>query len=106
MVNPSQNPPGQNILKQGLDLLSNLPSPDKLFGELQRLNGNMERMQTEKLLVELQRLNNNLDKLQLYPQDIRALSQVLQNMKVSEMLLLLSDTNSTFKKLYEKLWGK
>jgi hypothetical protein len=106
MVNPSQTPPGQNILKQGLDLLANLPAPDKLFSELQRLNTNMERSQLDKVLVELQRLNNNFDKLQLYPQDIRALAQVLQNMKVSELLLLLSDMNTTFKKLYEKLWGK
>lgn len=106
MVNPTQTPSGQNIIKQGLDMLANLPSPEKLFGELQRLNSNIERMQLDKMLAEFQRLNNNLDKLQLYPQDIRALAQVLQNMKVSELLLLLSDTNSTFKKLYEKLWGK
>jgi hypothetical protein len=103
-------PPGgqqpQGNLLQFLGDLAKLPSPEKLFTELQRFNNNMEKMQPDKVLTELQRLNNNLDKLQLYPQDIRALTQAIQSIKVNELLLSLGDAIPTLKRLVEKLWGK
>lgn len=99
-----QQPPG-NLLGW-LGEMAKLPSPEKVFTELQRLNTNMEKLQFDKVLAELQRLNNNLDKFQLYPSDIKSLTQAIQSMKVNELLLALGDANSTIKKLYEKLWGK
>lgn len=94
-------PNSGNPVQAGMALLENLaklPAPEKVFFELQRLNNNMERLQPDLL-----KLNNNLEKLNTA--DIRALTTVLQGMKVSEMLLALNEANSTIKKLYEKLWG-
>jgi hypothetical protein len=86
----------------GIELLkglANLPAPEKVYYELQRFNNNMERIQPDlaKLAKSLEGVN---------PGDIRNLALALQGMKVSEMLLVMNDTNSTISKLYEKLWGK
>ncbi len=102
---PGGQQPPSNLLTF-LGEMAKLPSPEKVMTELTRLNNNMEKMQLDKVLVELQRLNNNLDKLQLYPQDIRALTQAMQGIKVNELLLALGEATPTLKKLVEKLWGK
>jgi len=82
-----------------MDVISKLPSPDKVFTELQRLNNNLERMQPD-----LNKLAKAVDGL--YVQDIRNLTLVLQSMRIPEMLLTLNQVSSTIKALYEQLWGK
>jgi hypothetical protein len=102
----NQGQPDQNIIAKGLQMLGALPSPEKLFAELQRLNANLERMNMPQALIEIQRLNNNIERLQLNSQDLRALATALQGMNLSQLQLLLVDANSTIKALYEKLWGQ
>ena len=82
-----------------LDVLGKLPSPDKVFVEFQRLNHNLEKMQPD-----LTKIGKAVDGL--YFQDIRNLTQVLQGMKISEMLLALNEANSIIKNLYDRLWAK
>lgn len=99
MVMPgSGGGPQPNVLGW-LEVLGKLPSPDKVFAELQRLNNNLERMQPD-----LTKIGKAVDGL--YLQDIRHLTQVLQGMKISEMLLALNEANSTIKNLYDRLWAK
>lgn len=105
MTIPGMGQQDPNFVTKGLQLLAALPSPDKLFTELQRLNTNIERMNMPQALIELQRLNGNFERLQLNAQDLRALATALQGMRASELQLLLGDANSTIKALYEKLWG-
>lgn len=91
-----------NAWQAGMELLkhfANLPAPEKVYFELQRFNNNMERIQPD-----LTKLTKSLEGVQ--PGDIGRLAMALQGMKVSEVLLVMNDTNSTITKLYEKLWGK
>ncbi len=93
---------GQSAVQAGIELLGNLsklPAPDKVFFELQRFNNNMEKIQPDltRMAKALEGLNSA---------DIRSLALTLQGMKVSEMLLVMNDLNSTIKSLYDKLWSK
>ena len=69
-----------------------MPSPEKVLGEMQRLNNNLELLQPDiHLLAEaMQGLSGN---------DIRNLSAALGNITVNEFTNLV-------KQVYEKLWGK
>lgn len=79
--------------------LARLPSPEKLFTELQRLNNNLEKMQPD-----MDKIAKAVDGL--YLNDIRLLTQTLQGMKINEMLLALSQTNTNINRLTEHLWPK
>lgn len=96
MTMPHQNQP--NVLGW-LEVLGKLPSPDKVFAELQRLNNNLEKMQPD-----LTKIGKAVDGP--YLQDVRNLTLTLQGIKISEMLLALNEANSTIKNLYDRLWGK
>jgi uncharacterized protein VirK/YbjX len=82
-----------------LQTLAKLPSPDKVFAELQRLNNNLERIQLDKVLAELQRLNGTIAAVQSLPQTV-------QSLRVPELLRALNETNDTLKKFYDKIWGR
>jgi hypothetical protein len=93
---------GQNALKAGMELLSSLsklPAPDKVYYELQRLNNNLEKVQPD--LTKLARSLDNIN-----PSDLRALTTALQGLKPGEMMLVITEANSTMKALYERIWGK
>ncbi len=92
-------PGGKSGLEQLLGGLAGLPSPDKLFAELQRLNNNLEKMQPD-----MAKIAKSVDGL--YLQDIRNLTMTLQGMKISEMLLSLNQANSNISTLCNHLWGK
>jgi len=99
MTMPHPNQGQQPNVLGWLEVLGKLPSPDKVFAELQRLNNNLEKMQPD-----LTKIGKAVDGL--YLQDIRNLALTLQGMKISEMLLALNEANSTIKNLYDKLWSK
>ncbi len=97
-----QSNPGQNAMAAAMDMvkmLANLPAPEKVYVEIKRFNDNMERIQPD-----LSKMAKILEGV--HPADIRNLTTTLQGMKVSEMLLVLNDANSTIKQLYDRLWGK
>lgn len=79
--------------------LANLPAPEKVFAELQRLNNNMERLQPDlhKLATSLEGFNAS---------DLRTLGAQIQGLRVQEMLTSMTEFNSTMKAIYGKLWGK
>ena len=79
--------------------LGKLPAPEKVLFEIQRLNNNMER-----IMPDLSKMTHALEGVT--GQDIRSLSMAIQGIKVSEVLLVMNDVNSTINKLYERLWGK
>ena len=86
-------PPGQGgQMAEALGKMLGVPSPEKVLGEMQRLNNNLEMLQPDiHLLAQaMQSISGN---------DIRNLSAALSNMKAGEFINLGNQ-------LYEKLWGK
>ncbi len=81
-------------LTKFFQLVSKLPSPDKLLHELQRLNDNMERLQPD--LSKMANLNLS---------DIRNLASAIQGIDIPKMMLSLNEATSIMKGLYTKLWG-
>ena len=99
MTMPGQQPgPGGQVPDAILKMLG-VPSPEKVLGEMQRLNNNLEILQPDiHLLAQaMQGLSGN---------DIRNLSASLNNMKPGDMLRMLNEFNHLGSLIYEKLWGK
>lgn len=99
MVSGGQQPPGSAQVVEALGKMMGLPSPEKILGELQRLNNNMEILQPD-----IHKLANSLDGIS--GTDIRNLSAALGNMKAGDLLRLLNEFNALAGNIYEKLWGK
>ncbi|KKM83053.1 hypothetical protein LCGC14_1313300 [marine sediment metagenome] len=97
MTNPPG--PGQPGFGQVLDLLRNLPSPDKLYIELLRLNNNMEA-----LAPDLHKLAQATEGPM--GADIRALAAALKGLDVGDLKRLLNEFNQLGGQIYERLWGK
>jgi len=84
---------------ESLGKLMGLPSPEKVLGELQRLNNNIEIIQPD-----IHRLAQALEGIS--GADIRNLSAALGNIKAGDLMRLLNEFNSLGSQIYEKLWGK
>ena len=85
-------PAGRPDMAEALGKMLGVPSPEKVLGEIQRLNHNLEMLQPDiHLLAQaMQSISGN---------DIRNLSAALSNMKAGEFINLGNQ-------IYEKLWGK
>jgi len=99
MVTGGQQPsPAQGLGKMAEQFLG-WPSPEKVLGELQRLNNNIETIQPD-----IHRLAQALDGIS--GADIRNLSAALSNIKAGDLMRLLNEFNTQASQIYEKLWGK
>ena len=96
MTNP---PGGQPGFGQVLDLLRNLPSPDKLYTEILRFNNSMEAMAPD--LHKLAQATEGP-----MGADIRALAAALKGLDVGDLKRLLNEFNQLGGQIYERLWGK
>ncbi len=94
-----QPPPGSSPVAEALGKMMGLPSPEKVLGELQRLNNNMEILQPDihKLAKSLEGISGA---------DIRNLSAALGNLKAGDLLRMLNEFINLGNQIYEKLWGK
>ena len=88
----------QKVL-ENIGKLMGLPSPDKVLGELQRLNNNIEIIQPD-----IHRLAQSLEGIS--GADIRNLSATLGNIKAGDLMRLLNEFNTLSGQIYEKIWGK
>lgn len=76
-----------------------MPSPEKLYGELLRLNNNMERLAPDlHTLAEATKGPMGTD--------IRALAAALNGAKIGDMMRMLEEFNRLGSQMYERLWGK
>lgn len=94
-----QQPPGTPPALEALGKMMGLPSPEKVLGELQRLNNNIEIIQPD-----IHRLAQSLEGIS--GADIRNLSAALGNIKAGDLMRLLNEFNRLSGQIYEKLWGK
>ena len=99
MVMPSQQPPGTSQVAEALGKMMGLPSPEKVLGELQRLNNNIETIQPD-----IHRLAQAMESIS--GADLRNLTAALGNIKVGDLLRLLNEFTHLGSQIYEKLWGK
>ena len=99
MTMPPQQPPGASQVAEAFGKMMGLPSPEKVLGELQRLNNTIEIIQPDiHLLAQaFQGLSGA---------DIRNLSAALGNIKAGDLMRLLNEFNLLSGQIYEKLWGK
>jgi len=99
MSMPGQESAGAAQIAQALGKMFGMPSPEKVLGELQRLNNNIETIQPDiHLLAQaLQGMSGA---------DIRNLSATLGNIKAGDLIRLLNEFNTMSGQIYEKLWGK
>lgn len=99
MVSGGQQPPGTSQIAEAVGKMMGLPSPEKVLGELQRLNNNIEIIQPDihKLAQSLEGLSGA---------DIRNLSAALGNIKAGDLLRTLNEFTRLGSQIYEKLWGK
>lgn len=74
-----------------------LPAPEKVLGELQRLNNNLEILQPD-----IHKLSTALDGRA----EISNLTAALNKVDVGNMLRIVGEFNHLGKQIYEKLWGK
>lgn len=89
-------PPG---LGEAIEKMTGWPSPEKVLGELQRLNNNIELIQPD-----LHKLAQTFDSGGRT--DLQNLSAALNKVDLGNVMRVLNDFNHTFKMIYEKLWGK
>ncbi len=94
-----QQQPGTSPALEALGKMMGLPSPEKVLGELQRLNNNIEIIQPD-----IHRLAQSLEGIS--GADIRNLSAALGNIKAGDLMRLLNEFNTLSGQIYEKLWGK
>jgi len=94
-----QQPPGTSQVAEALGKMMGLPSPEKVLGELQRLNNNIEIIQPD-----IHRLAQSLEGIS--GADIRNLSAALSNIKAGDLMRLLNEFNTLASQIFEKLWGK
>ena len=99
MTGPGQESAGAAQIAQALGKMFGMPSPEKVLGELQRLNNNIETIQPDihRLAQALQGMTGA---------DIRNLSATLGNLKAGDLMRLLNEFNTLASHIYEKLWGK
>jgi len=94
-----QQPPGTSPALEAIGKIMGLPSPEKVLGELQRLNNNIEIIQPD-----IHRLAQALEGIS--GADIRNLSAALGNIKAGDLMRLLNEFNTLSGQIYGKLWGK
>ncbi len=99
MTMPGQQPGQPPGLGKMAEQLLGWPDPQKILGELQRLNNNIEMMHPD-----IHRLAQALEGIS--GADIRNLSASLGNIKAGDLLRLLNEFNQLSGHIYEKLWGK
>jgi len=99
MTYSPQGQGGQPGLGGILELLKNLPAPDKLYTELLRLNNNMEAM-----APDLHKLAQASDGPM--GADLRALTTALNGARIGDMLRELDEFNRLGGQIYKRLWGK
>lgn len=92
---PGQTPSMAKMLEE----MTGLPSPDKIYAELQRLNYNMETIQPD-----LHKLAAALDSIK--GDDIRNLSAALNRVNAGDAMRTLNEFNRLGNQFYERLWGK
>jgi len=76
-----------------------MPSPDKVMGELQRLNNNIELIQPD-----IRSLAKSMEGMS--GADLRNLTAVLGNLKAGDMIRMLNEFTQLGKQIYGKLWGE
>ena len=76
-----------------------LPSPEKILGEIQRLNNNIEMIQPD-----IHRLAKSMEGMS--GADLRNLSAALGNLRAGDMMRMLNEFTTLGNQIYEKLWGK
>ena len=99
MVTQREPVSGAPSLGQALEKMTGWPSPEKIYGELQRLNNNMEFLQPD-----IHKLANAFDGMSRG--DLQNLTAALNKINLGDVMRVLNDFNHTNKLLYEKLWGK
>jgi len=99
MTTAGQTPGQGAAVAEALGKMLGVPSPEKVLGELQRLNNNLEFLQPDiHLLAQaMQGLSGN---------DIRNLSAALSNIKSGDLLRMLNEFTNLGTQIYDKLWGK
>lgn len=90
---------GQPGVSEMMERFLGLPSPEKVIGELQRLNNNLEILQPDihKLSLALDGLDKN---------QIANLTAALNGVNVGNAMRILNEFNHLGKQVYERLWGK
>ncbi len=96
MVNP---PGGTGPWAETIGKMMGLPSPEKILGELQRLNNNLEILQPD-----INRLSKSMEGMSAA--DLRNLSAALGNLRAGDMMRMLNEFTHLGNQIYEKLWGK
>ncbi|KKM83107.1 hypothetical protein LCGC14_1312790 [marine sediment metagenome] len=94
-----QQQPGSSPVAEVLQKMMGFPSPEKVLGELQRLNNNIETIQPD-----IHRLAQSLEGIS--GADLRNLSAALGNINAGDLLRMLNEFTALGSQLYEKLWGK
>ncbi len=94
-----QQPPGSSPVSEVLQKMLGLPSPEKVLGELQRLNNNIETLQPD-----IHRLAQSLEGIS--GADIRNLSAALGKINAGDLLRMLNEFTQLGSNIYEKLWPK
>ncbi len=93
------SPPGSQPWGETIGKLMGLPSPEKILGELQRLNNNLEILQPD-----INRLSKSMEGMSAA--DLRNLSAALGNLRAGDMMRMLNEFTHLGNQIYEKLWGK
>lgn len=99
MVTGGRQPGAAPGVGEAIEKMLGLPSPDKVLGEMQRLNNNLELLQPD-----IHKLANAFDGLGR--NEISNLSAALNKVDLGNVMRVLNDFNQTSKMVYEKLWGK
>lgn len=99
MTMPGHQPPGSAQVIDTLGKMMGLPSPEKILGELQRLNNNLETIQPD-----IHRLAQAMEGIS--GADIRNLSAALGNIRAGDLMRILNEFTHLGSQIYEKLWGK
>ena len=95
---PNQPPPGGPMAEYFGKMLG-LPSPEKILGEMQRLNNNIEMIQPD-----IHSLAKSMEGMS--GADLRNLSAALSNLKAGDMMRMLNEFTQLGNHIYDKLWGK
>jgi len=99
MVQPHNTPPGGQQMADYLGKMLGLPSPEKILGEMQRLNNNIETIQPD-----IHSLAKSMEGMS--GADLRNLSAALGNLRAGDMMRMLNEFTQMGNQIYEKLWGK
>lgn len=99
MVQPGGPGSGGPGVVEMIQKLTGWPSPEKILGELQRLNNNLECLQPD------------LHKLATFfsgggRDDLQNLTAALNKVDLGNVIKVINDFNNTAKSISEKLWPK